>query len=674
MYLARGYLLTFAAFGVIALIMGWWLASRNSRGEADAEELRLNRLSISALEHRLATIDEQLLSLAQPSMRTGVGAVGYRSIAKSDHSEGEWIQIDWEQDVPIDQIVLVPTIWRDTVNGFRADGFPIEFRILVGTAGQTEGDVVASYSAADHLLPRVAPLVISFPATDASWMRLEATRLSPRGWDGMYILQLSEILVFSGQENVALKQSVDVSSEDQFELRSARHKQHLVDGFVPYLMDAYEGNQSLAFVSEIGVGDSPEIVMDLEQTLPLSRIHLHATDLSDTVPQTVPEDFGIPRSMVVQGANEPGFSDAVPLCEYQMESIYEAGPIIMRRFPETPCRYVRLVVDKPYIYSNGDRTGSRIGFAEIELFANGQNVSVGKPVRVNFKADSPLRSLSALTDGNNLFGEILPIRRWMDELAKRHDLESERPLLRAELYGRYQLQKTNLNRLAWLAGLLGFVAVCTVLVERIVRQRAVYQTRQRIAADLHDELGANLHAIGLLGDLAQASAESPDKLKSLLRRIRDLTERSGAATRYCSNMLEAKGLFGDLMDDMRRTSTRMMADLEHQISFEGESLLRELKPATRIDLFLFYKECLVNILRHSGATRVTTHLKADRRELCLTITDNGSGLENSSGARVPRSLSRRSRLLGAQVDARDLENHGTRITLRLRTRKFWSGA
>lgn len=247
-------------------------------------------------------------------------------------------------------------------------------------------------------------------------------------------------------------------------------------------------------------------------------------------------------------------------------------------------------------------------------------------------------------------------------------------MLRAELYGRYQLQKTNLNRLAWLAGLLGFVAVCTVLVERIVRQRAVYQTRQRIAADLHDELGANLHAIGLLGDLAQASAESPDKLKSLLRRIRDLTERSGAATRYCSNMLEAKGLFGDLMDDMRRTSTRMMADLEHQISFEGESLLRELKPATRIDLFLFYKECLVNILRHSGATRVTTHLKADRRELCLTITDNGSGLENSSGARVPRSLSRRSRLLGAQVDARDLENHGTRITLRLRTRKFWSGA
>ncbi|WP_236621948.1 histidine kinase [Novipirellula maiorica] len=664
--------MTFATLGVIALLVGWWFTVALSSGPLDSSASPLKRLSLSALEQRMTALDRQLKFLAQPSMRTGVGAVGYRSIAKHDDHQGEWIQIDWQQDVTINQIVLVPTIWRDTVNGFRADGFPAEFRILVGTAGESKGKVVASYGAADSILPRVAPLVVSFPATEASWMRLEATRLSPRGWDGMYILQLSEIMVFSGQENVALRQSVDVSSEEQRDPRSARHKQHLVDGFVPYLMDAYEGKQSLAFVSEIGVGDSPEIVIDLDQPVPLSRIHMHSTDLSDTVPQSVPEDFGIPRSMLIEGSREPDFSDAVQLCEYHMESVYEVGPIIMRRFPESTCRYVRLIVQDPYVYSGGGKTGSRIGFAEIELFANGQNVSVGKTVRANFNADSPTRKVSALTDGNNLFGEILPIRRWMNELAKRHDLESERPLLRAELNERYQIQKTNLNRLAWLAGLLGFIAVCTILVERIVRQRVIYQTRQRIAADLHDELGANLHAIGLLGDLAQTTTDSPDQLKSLLRRIRDLTERSGAATRYCSNLLEAKGLFGDLMDDMRRTSTRMMADLEHEISFEGEALLRKLKPAVRIDLFLFYKECLVNILRHSGATFVTTHLKADHRELCLTITDNGSGLEHSTGARVPRSLRRRARLLGAQVDARDLENHGTRITLRLRTRKFLS--
>ena len=33
-----------------------------------------------------------------------------------------------------------------------------------------------------------------------SWIRIEATRLSPRGFDGRFIFQLSEVLVFNGQD------------------------------------------------------------------------------------------------------------------------------------------------------------------------------------------------------------------------------------------------------------------------------------------------------------------------------------------------------------------------------------------------------------------------------------------------------------------------------------------
>jgi signal transduction histidine kinase len=208
------------------------------------------------------------------------------------------------------------------------------------------------------------------------------------------------------------------------------------------------------------------------------------------------------------------------------------------------------------------------------------------------------------------------------------------------------------------------------LVERTVRQRAVFRTRERIAADLHDELGANLHAIGLLGDLALAAADSPDRLKPLLQRARELTERSGAATRYCSNMLESEGLFGDLIEDMRRTSGSLMADLDHELSFEGEDFVRQLKPSIRIDLFLFYKECLTNILRHSHATRVVTRLTADRKGLFLIITDNGCGLNDSQINRIPRSLSRRARLAGAHVSAARVADGGTNITLRLRTKRF----
>ena len=188
--------------------------------------------------------------------------------------------------------------------------FRSSFAFVSAWERTTEGTVVARYGADDHLLPRVAPVVVSFPATKATWVRLEATTLSPRGWDGMHILQLSEILVFSGLDNVALRQSVQVSSSDQLNRGLPRHKDYLVDGFVPYLMDAHDGEQSLAFVSRNCLGKTPILSIDLRSPEPLSSIHLHATELSDNVPQALTDDFGIPRSLVIEGATKPDFSDA----------------------------------------------------------------------------------------------------------------------------------------------------------------------------------------------------------------------------------------------------------------------------------------------------------------------------------------------------------------------------
>jgi signal transduction histidine kinase len=253
----------------------------------------------------------------------------------------------------------------------------------------------------------------------------------------------------------------------------------------------------------------------------------------------------------------------------------------------------------------------------------------------------------------------------MNQLATRHDLEVRRPLVVKELNLRYTRQKTSLRRLGWLTGLLLAGSVIIILVDRIIRQRAVHRTRQQIAADLHDELGANLHAIGLLGDLAQSAKDTPEKLGRLLQRMRALTERTGAAARYCTNMLEARGLYGDLVEDMRKSAARITADLDHDIRFEGEKALQRLKPRKRLDLFLFYKECLINIIRHSGATQVKTRLIADQSTLTLTVIDNGHGLNSG----IPPSLKRRARLLGGSVTAERQDGGGTRIILGLKHKK-----
>jgi signal transduction histidine kinase len=633
-------------------------------------ESKIRSLSMSDLKQQLSNLDDELNQLSSLSLLSGIGSVGYRSQTHKSPTVTEWVQIDLGKEASIDQIVLVPALWRDTKSGFRADGFPRKFKILAGTAGDAVGKVVASFGCTTQLLPRIAPVVVSCPGTVASWVRVETMEMSPRAWDGKYILQLSEILIFNGEDNIALRSPVHSSSPAEGARAPGWNTRYLVDGFLPYLMDAAQGQQSVAFVSQLGIGDHPSLSIDLGESLPLDRIHFHTTDLSDTVPQAMPDNFGVPRKMVLEGANHPDFSDAVQLMEYHVKSIYDTGPIIMRRFPVTSCRYVRLIAVEPFINSMDGASGTQIGAAEIELFSAGHNVALGRAAQGHFTADRPERSFSALTDGRNLYGKILTVKDWMNELSRRHDLETERPLIAMELDRRYASQKTNLNQLAWLTALLSAGIVFIILFGRNIRMRHVAGIRERLAADLHDELGANLHTIGLLSDLAAGARESSEESDTLYRRIRSETERSGIAVRHCSDMLSAKGLFTDLLSDMQRASNRIMAKLEHEISIDGEEHIKTLSPRTRADLFLFYKECLVNITRHSGATKYMTELKATAENIHLKICDNGRGLDSSDKGGVPPSLKRRAKLLGAKVTVENPPAGGTCIELNLRTRKW----
>lgn len=636
------------------------------------------KMTVAQMERRLEQIDSELETLAQYGFQSGVGSIGFRSQTHESPDALEWVQIELSEPQLINEVVLVPTILRHAKLGFVADALPIEFRVIAGTSDSNvedksappKGTVLASFSANDRLTPRVAPLVINCENVKASWVRVEASKLASRQYDGKYLLQLAEILVFSGSTNIAKSQPVHTSSNVPSG-SPAWDERFVVDGFVPYVMNKADEDGTNAFVSGVGIGDHPAIIVDLEKEESISEIRLHLVDQGDTVPQTFSGDFGVPASMVIEGANNPDFSDGKMLVEYQHNNAYDIGPIISLGFPTARCRYVRVVASDPYRFSFEEHDGTRIGFAEIEILKNGRNIAQGKKPTAILGPEESRRSLEALTDGKNRYGQILPILDWHKQLARRHDLEREQPLVTAALTSRFRLQRANLNRLIGLSILLALGTIAALYVGWNMRQRAVQRTRERIAADLHDEIGANYHAIGLLSDLAQESSESPEKLEPLLKRIRELTERTGTATAYCANLLESVGLFDDLELDMRHASDRIIADLDHEIIFEGEKNLQRLSARKRIDLFLFYKECLTNILRHSKATNVSTKLTSSAKELCLQISDNGHGIQESFANGVPPSLRRRARLLGAVVIADQSELGGTKLELKLRLSNSW---
>jgi signal transduction histidine kinase len=617
--------------------------------------------SIAELEQRLHVIDSTLENLANFTLRTGYGSVGYASKTHySSPQEREWVQVELNQETPIDQIVLVPSIGRNSKIGFRANAFPLEFCILAGTGSDPHGQVIASFGEQDHLLPRIAPLVVPCSIT-ASWIRVEASILSQRIYDQNYDLKFAEIMAFNGSENVALRKPVKASSQIK-NVYKTQQPRFLTDGFLPYLMDSGRGPTSLHILSK-EIGPDAWMSIDLGKAYPLNRVHLHSIAPSHTAPLDNESDYYIPRKMRIEGALKPDFSDAKTLIDLNYESLLDVGPILMHSFPETSCRYVRLTDIDPYIDTMFLAGQPRIGFAEIELFSNGKNVAVGQPFTANFGSRNE-NQFEPLTDGLNFYGTILPVREWINELALRHDLEAERPFVQAELNRLHLIQETKLKWMRWLVVMAAVGIGATILIDRIMRMHAVIQLRERIAANLHDELSANLHAVALLGDMAKKNIDSRHKLDEILDRIQQLSKRSRNATRHCTNMLQADTACDNLVEDMKHSSDRLLVDTEYELTLEGEELLDQLPARKRIDLFLFYKECLINIARHAGATACRTHLVATPRQISLTMTDNGSGVTE-----VPSSLKRRAHLLGAQVKVEPPADGGTTIRLTLRLRR-----
>lgn len=634
-----------------------------------ADELPLDEMNIAQIEKRRAAIETELGQLAVYTLRTGsFGVSGYRSLPKDKPEiDGEWIQINFQSEFPIDEIVLVPTLWRYSDEmGYLSDGFPEAFYILAGVGGDDEGEVVAKFDATDKLLPRVAPVVVPLSGVRASWIRIVPTRLTKRDRDKKYIFQLSEVFVFSDEKNIALHQlvtrkPVTAGSSGIWRPRA------IVDGGVPYLMDSSLGYEGSAHTQLLE--DKNHFTLDLEKEYLISAIHLHAAYQSKSAPPEFNVNWGIPDILAIEGGNTPDFRDAEILLQHEFKDIGGFSPILMWNFPTKKCRYVRITGDsssKNQVSSSNFNSSRRIGFTEIEILAEGKVVSKGKgPVRGAGQA-SGHAGLSKLTDGYNYYGKTLGLRKWMNELARRHELEAELLQLNTRAGILYERQQATLKILKWLIIALVILVIVSILVGRYRRMRQAAIIRERFTADLHDHVGASLHAIGILSSHTKEIQDSPEKLAKALDQIELMTGRASEATRdFCKQQME-KEAHGNLAMDLKRTAGRMIANLSYTFHIEGEEFLQHLKPAVRSDFFLFFKECLININRHADATEVEIRLVAAPALIELTISDNGRGIDDGDQFDVPPSLMRRAKFLGAKVAIDSPVSGGSRISIKLK--------
>jgi ligand-binding sensor domain-containing protein/signal transduction histidine kinase len=227
-----------------------------------------------------------------------------------------------------------------------------------------------------------------------------------------------------------------------------------------------------------------------------------------------------------------------------------------------------------------------------------------------------------------------------------------------------------------LVALAGAAALAAAHRARLRRLLALERERTRIASDLHDDLGASLSRIGLLGELAQERVTSaPGTAREMLTTIsaeaRYLVE---ATSDLVWSVDPTQDDLQQLLVRLRRFAVDLLEAKGMRLEFDAPAAAAAvaLSPESRRGLYLMLKEAVHNAARHSRGTRARVHIEVRGGEVRGTVEDDGIGLAPADGAtgatgggRGLPGLARRARALGGETRVESRPEGGTRISIRV---------
>ncbi len=203
------------------------------------------------------------------------------------------------------------------------------------------------------------------------------------------------------------------------------------------------------------------------------------------------------------------------------------------------------------------------------------------------------------------------------------------------------------------------------------------EERQRIAREIHDELGEALTSqkLGLmwikqrLNGLKQPEALKPETLELIFGKIDFLgTLTDGTAKRVRRLCTELRP---PILDDLGLTAAIEWQAREFQnrtsiaCVIHPDSVTADLEPEPATALFRIFQEILTNVARHAKASRVDVELAASNGHLILEVKDNGRGIPESKLAGEVSlgilGMRERAMLLGGKLGIRGAPGKGTTV-------------
>ena len=203
-------------------------------------------------------------------------------------------------------------------------------------------------------------------------------------------------------------------------------------------------------------------------------------------------------------------------------------------------------------------------------------------------------------------------------------------------------------------------------MELLEQTHALQKERARIARDIHDDLGARLVDIVLIGEqilrddkpLADVKTQTRGVTKKVEQAIDVVDQIVWAVNPENDTLPNLADYISDYAQDFLQSSkTRCWLDVAAELP------QLTLRAQARHDLFLAVKEALNNVVKHANATQMRLQIHCANDELIIVVEDDGRGFvlanaENGAGNGLGNMRQRLSNF-GARADISSKLGQGT---------------
>ena len=575
------------------------------------------------------------------------------------------IRLDLGSKQQIDRVVLIPADFAVDAAPGAGYGFPVRWRVEVADEPSFEDAVlVADQTGTDFPNPGPWPVSVELDeGISARYVRVTAVKLWER--HGRSLLALGELMVLQGTRNLAAglpREAIRVTDTDEtprnWSVLNLVDSVSVVGAPSGILPSISEGFQSLAERSP----QVPKWVqVDLGQEWPVDEVRLFP---ARAVEFPARRGFGFPVRWRLEASADAAFNRPVVLGEwtkFDFANPYE-NPVV-QPVAGTSFRYVRLTALKLSERFND----YLLALAELEVFSGGKNVAADQPVTAADSRETPRWAARFLTDGFTSQRQVASWPAYLDGLEQRRQQElrlAALPELRQDLTRRIIARIT-----AWVLGiacLLALVSGWALRRNHRERRRELEALRQRIARDVHDEIGSGLGTIALLSQMAGAKQSHPEEARQDFSEINHLSREVTESLRDIVWLIRPETrTLGDLAQRLRETAASMLAAVPHEFTVDPAVQGRALPLEFKRQVLLVFKEALHNLMRHASAGRAAVRLGGDATQFTLELEDDGRGFDPGalvSGAGLT-GMKQRAETLGGRLDIISRPGAGTRLRL-----------